>query len=107
MRSQLQEAGWTHVTLAPIPRLDWLGIHSTWQATLGQLPVLVLLVAGFARNLAGKTLKGGRIMLDHRRRAGRGAAPCRRVSPATPARGPNASGRPGPFSSWVAPMGAL
>jgi len=46
----LQEAGWTAVTTAPAPSIDWLGIYPTWQSLLAQLAVTLMLVAGFAVN---------------------------------------------------------
>ena len=46
----LQEAGWTAVTTAPAPSIDWLGIYPTWQSLLAQLAVTLMLVAGFALN---------------------------------------------------------
>jgi high-affinity iron transporter len=46
----LQEAGWTAVTVAPAPAIDWLGIYPTWQSLLAQLAVTLMLAAGFAIN---------------------------------------------------------
>lgn len=46
----LQEAGWTAVTTAPAPSIDWLGIYPTWQSLLAQLAVTLMLVGGFALN---------------------------------------------------------
>ena len=46
----LQEAGWVNVSLAPLPSFDWLGIHPTWESTLAQLLMVVVLLAGFAFN---------------------------------------------------------
>jgi high-affinity iron transporter len=46
----LQEAGWTAVTVAPAPSIDWLGIYPTWQSLLAQLAVTLMLAAGFAVN---------------------------------------------------------
>ncbi|WP_324615227.1 cytochrome c/FTR1 family iron permease [Dyella amyloliquefaciens] len=46
----LQEAGWTAVTVAPAPSIDWLGIYPTWQSLLAQLAVTLMLAAGFAIN---------------------------------------------------------
>jgi len=46
----LQEAGWIGIALAPVPRLDWLGIYPTWQTTLAQLLVVLVLLTGFAWN---------------------------------------------------------
>ncbi len=48
----LQEAGWIGVSIAPVPRVEWLGIYPTWQSLGMQLLVLVLLAAGFAINVA-------------------------------------------------------
>lgn len=47
----LQEAGWVGVSLAPVPRVDWLGIHPTWQTTVAQLLILALVLAGLAWNV--------------------------------------------------------
>lgn len=44
----LQEAGWVAVSIAPVPRIELLGIYPTWQTLLVQLAVLALLGAGFA-----------------------------------------------------------
>nr|WP_222615788.1 FTR1 family protein [Dyella telluris] len=46
----LQEAGWTAVTVAPVPSIDLLGIYPTWQSLLAQLAVALMLAAGFAVN---------------------------------------------------------
>ncbi|HET8765580.1 MAG TPA: cytochrome c/FTR1 family iron permease [Rhodanobacter sp.] len=46
----LQEAGWLGVTVAPVPRIELLGIFPTWQSVSAQLAILVLLVAGFTFN---------------------------------------------------------
>ncbi|WP_323748547.1 FTR1 family protein [Dyella silvae] len=46
----LQEAGWTSVTVAPVPSVDLLGIYPTWQSLLAQLAVAVMLATGFAFN---------------------------------------------------------
>lgn len=46
----LQEAGWTAVTVAPAPSIDWLGIYPTWQSLLAQLAVTLMLAVGFAVN---------------------------------------------------------
>ena len=46
----LQEAGWVNVTLAPIPSFDWLGIHPTWETTLAQLLMVLVLIAGYVFN---------------------------------------------------------
>jgi high-affinity iron transporter len=48
--SALQEAGWAPVTLAPVPHIELLGVYPTWQTTLAQLVVLLVLIAGFAIN---------------------------------------------------------
>ncbi len=47
----LQEAGWVSVSLAPLPRLDLLGVYPTWQSLLAQLAVVLVLAVGFAVNL--------------------------------------------------------
>ncbi|WP_232820923.1 FTR1 family protein [Dyella sp. C11] len=46
----LQEAGWTSVTVAPVPSIDLLGIYPTWQSLLAQLAVALMLAFGFAFN---------------------------------------------------------
>jgi len=46
----LQEAGWTAVTVAPVPSIDLLGIYPTWQSLLAQLAVTLMLAIGFAVN---------------------------------------------------------
>lgn len=46
----LQEAGWTGVTVAPVPSIDLLGIYPTWQSLLAQLAVALMLAIGFAIN---------------------------------------------------------
>jgi high-affinity iron transporter len=46
----LQEAGWTAVTVAPVPSIDLLGIYPTWQSLLAQLSVALMLAIGFAVN---------------------------------------------------------
>ena len=46
----LQEAGWTSVTVAPVPSIDLLGIYPTWQSLLAQLAVALMLAIGFAVN---------------------------------------------------------
>jgi high-affinity iron transporter len=46
----LQEAGWTGVTVAPVPSIELLGIYPTWQSLLAQLAVAVMLAVGFAFN---------------------------------------------------------
>ncbi|WP_345779524.1 FTR1 family protein [Dyella sedimenti] len=46
----LQEAGWTGVTIAPVPSIDLLGIYPTWQSLLAQLAVALMLAIGFAVN---------------------------------------------------------
>lgn len=48
--SALQEAGWAPVTVAPVPHIEVLGVYPTWQSSLAQLMVLLVLVAGFAIN---------------------------------------------------------
>ncbi len=54
----LQEAGWLGVTVAPVPRIELLGIFPTWQSVSAQLTILVLLVAGFTFNmLRGKAAR--------------------------------------------------
>lgn len=46
----LQEAGWTAVTVAPVPSIDVLGVYPTWQSLLAQLAVALMLAVGFAYN---------------------------------------------------------
>ncbi|XRD81707.1 FTR1 family protein [Dyella halodurans] len=46
----LQEAGWTAVTVAPVPSIELLGIYPTWQSLLAQLAVALMLALGFAIN---------------------------------------------------------
>ncbi|HVS75779.1 MAG TPA: FTR1 family protein, partial [Steroidobacteraceae bacterium] len=48
--SALQEAGWAPVSIAPIPHIELLGVYPTWQTSLAQLAVLLILAAGFAIN---------------------------------------------------------
>ena len=45
--SALQESGWVPVTLAPVPRVEVLGLYPTWQSSLAQLAMLVVLAGGF------------------------------------------------------------
>jgi len=52
----LQEAGWIAVSMAPVPRIELLGIYPTWQPLLVQLGVLVLLIAGFGVNIRGSRI---------------------------------------------------
>jgi high-affinity iron transporter len=47
----LQEAGWIAVTVAPVPRIDLLGVYPTWQSSLAQLAIVALLIIGFAVNI--------------------------------------------------------
>ncbi|TCI11357.1 c-type cytochrome [Dyella soli] len=46
----LQEAGWTAVTVAPVPSIEVLGIYPTWQSLLAQLAVALMLAIGFSVN---------------------------------------------------------
>ncbi|WP_233523525.1 FTR1 family protein [Dyella solisilvae] len=46
----LQEAGWTAVSIAPVPSVEWLGIYPTWQSLLAQLAVAAMLAIGFTVN---------------------------------------------------------
>src|SRR5690606_934600 len=48
--SALQEAGWVAVSLAPIPHIDLLGVFPTWQTSLAQLVIIVLLIIGYFYN---------------------------------------------------------
>lgn len=48
--SALQKAGWVDVSLAPIPHIDLLGIFPTWQTSLAQLAVIILLFTGYLYN---------------------------------------------------------
>ena len=54
----LQEAGWIGQALAPVPRIDWLGLHPSWQSVLVQLTVAAVAIAGFVANLRGKARAG-------------------------------------------------
>ncbi|UGB37593.1 FTR1 family protein [Frateuria soli] len=47
----LQEAGWIGVVTAPLPRIELLGIYPTWQSTVAQAVVALVLAAGYALNL--------------------------------------------------------
>ena len=47
----LQEAGWVAVSVAPVPHIELLGIHPTWQSLLAELAILVLLAVGFVFNI--------------------------------------------------------
>lgn len=47
----LQEAGWVAVSVAPVQHIELLGIYPTWQSSLAQLAILVLLAIGFAVNI--------------------------------------------------------
>lgn len=58
--SALQEAGWAPVTVAPVPHIELLGVYPTWQSSLAQLAVLLVLVCGFALNsLRGRSAQAG------------------------------------------------
>lgn len=46
----LQEAGWVGLDSAPVPRIEWLGIYSSWQSLGLQLLVVTALLAGFLAN---------------------------------------------------------
>jgi len=46
----LQEAGWVAVSIAPVPHIELLGIYPTWQTTLAQLAVVILLIVGYMFN---------------------------------------------------------
>ncbi|WP_234981622.1 cytochrome c/FTR1 family iron permease [Fontimonas thermophila] len=46
----LQEAGVIGVRTLDAPRIDWLGIHPTWQGIGVQLAVVLVLIGGFAWN---------------------------------------------------------
>ncbi len=48
--SALQKAGWIDISLAPIPHIDLLGVFPTWQTSLAQLAVIVLLLMGYLYN---------------------------------------------------------
>jgi high-affinity Fe2+/Pb2+ permease len=50
----LQEAGWIGQALAPVPRIDWLGVSPSWQSLLVQLAVAAVAIAAFAANLRGR-----------------------------------------------------
>jgi high-affinity iron transporter len=47
----LQEAGWIGVHVAPLPRIELLGIYPTWQSVIAQLVVALVLATGYALNL--------------------------------------------------------
>lgn len=47
----LQEAGWVGLNIAPVPRIELLGIYPSWQPLLVQLVVAAVLIAGFLLNL--------------------------------------------------------
>ncbi|WP_336808123.1 FTR1 family protein [Fulvimonas yonginensis] len=47
----LQEAGWIGVHVAPLPRIELLGIYPTWQSVLAQAVVALVLATGYALNL--------------------------------------------------------
>ncbi len=46
----LQEAGWIHTSPVAIPRIDFLGIHPSWQTLLTQVAVLLVVAATFVLN---------------------------------------------------------
>lgn len=48
--SALQEAGWVGVSIAPLPHIGVLGIFPTWQTSLAQGTVILLLIAGYLYN---------------------------------------------------------
>jgi len=50
----LQEAGWVGVSIAPIPRIELLGIYPSWESLLAQAAILIVLIAGFTFNLTGQ-----------------------------------------------------
>jgi high-affinity iron transporter len=54
----LQEAGWIGVLVAPLPRIELLGIYPTWQSVAAQLVVALVLAAGYTTNLRGSTQRG-------------------------------------------------
>lgn len=46
------------VTVAPLPHIELLGVYPTWQSSLAQLVVLLVLVCGFAiNNLRGCSIE--------------------------------------------------
>jgi high-affinity iron transporter len=47
----LQEAGWIGVHVAPLPRIELLGIYPTWQSFTAQAIVALVLAAGYGLNL--------------------------------------------------------
>jgi high-affinity iron transporter len=47
----LQEAGWVGVHVAPLPRIEWLGIYPTWQSVAAQVAVALVLAVGYVSNL--------------------------------------------------------
>jgi high-affinity iron transporter len=53
----LQEAGWIGVHIAPLPRIELLGIYPTWQSASAQAAVALVLIVGYALNLR-RTARG-------------------------------------------------
>lgn len=54
----LQEAGWIGVRLAPLPRIELLGIYPTWQSLAAQLVVALVLAVGYSTNLRRAPQRG-------------------------------------------------
>ncbi|CBL46639.1 Cytochrome c, class I:Iron permease FTR1 precursor [gamma proteobacterium HdN1] len=46
----LQEAGWLSVSVAPLPRVELLGMYPTWQTLSAQLAIVAVLVIGYFYN---------------------------------------------------------
>ena len=51
----LQEAGWVSVSIAPLPRIDLLGVFPTWQTLAAQAAVIVFIGLGYAFNVRRST----------------------------------------------------
>ena len=49
--SALQEAGWISVSVAPLPRIELLGVFPTWQTLAAQAIVVVCIGLGYAFNV--------------------------------------------------------
>ncbi|WP_342707642.1 FTR1 family protein [Frateuria terrea] len=47
----LQEAGWIGVHVAPLPRIELLGIYPTWQSVVAQAVVALVLAVGYSLDL--------------------------------------------------------
>lgn len=51
----LQEAGWVGVSIVPMPHVELLGIFPTWQTSLAQGAVLLVLIVGYVYNRRSST----------------------------------------------------